>query len=298
MASGICWLASYPKSGNTWLRAVVSTLASGQPVDINAMRSLGASADSRCAFEDALGIDSANLSPAQEKNLRPRAYEIWAAEAGRTLYCRTQDACHSTPAGEPLFPAAVTRGAVYVVRDPRAVAVSLAHYLDLSIDAAIAVMDDSAATLASSTQQYSQHLGILLRRWSDHVESWLSAPFPLHLVRYEDMRADPRSTFAALATFLDLPCDPASIAAAVDATAFARLQAQEHAAGFVEKPRTARVFFREGKHDGWRRSLTPEQAARIVAAHGPAMRRLGYDATLAPFRPERGAAVAPRFRSS
>jgi hypothetical protein len=290
MASGIRWLASYPKSGNTWLRAVVSTLASGQPVDINAMGFLGASADSRCAFEHALGIDSANLSPAQETNLRPRAYEIWAAEAGRTLYCKTHDACHSTPAGEPLFPAAVTRGAVYVVRDPRAVAVSLAHYLDLPIDAAIAVMDDPAATLASSTKRYSQHLGILLRRWSDHVESWLGARFPVHLMRYEDMLAHPRPAFAALAAFLDLPCDPATIAAAVDATVFSRLQAQEYDAGFVEKPRTARVFFREGKRDGWRRSLTPDQAARIVAAHGPMMRRLGYDVALAPFRPARGAA--------
>ena len=50
-----------------------------------------------------------------------------------------------TPAGEPLFPTAVTRGAVYIVRDPRAVAVSFANHLAETIDETIVRMDDPAA---------------------------------------------------------------------------------------------------------------------------------------------------------
>ena len=57
--------------------------------------------------------------------------------------------------------------------------------------------------------------------------------------------------------------------------------------GFTEKPWGAPAFFREGRSDGWRRALTPEQADRIVAAHGPMMRRLGYDVTLSPFAAEK-----------
>ena len=67
-------------------------------------------------------------------------------------------------------------------------------------------------------------------------------------------------------------------------------QAQERETGFIERPRTASAFFREGTVDGWRRALTPDQAARIVASHGAVMRRLGYDVTLAPIGVERGAA--------
>src|SRR5712691_5956529 len=104
------------------------------------------------------------------------------------------------------------------------------------------------------------------------------------------MLADPHTAIGAVAAFLSLPVDSEVIAAAVEATTFARLQAQEREAGFTEKPRQAAAFFREGKIDGWRRALTREQAARIVASHGAVMRRLGYDVTLAPFTAERGAA--------
>jgi aryl sulfotransferase len=290
MLPGLWWLASYPKSGNTWLRAFLSTLISGQPVDINAMRFLGPSADGRFPFDDTLGISSADLSLEQESNLRPRAYEVWAAEAERPLYCKAHDAYQLTPAGEPMFPAAATRGAVYVVRDPRAVASSFAHYRARPVDEAIAIMDDPSAMSASSTKRLSHHLRIVLLSWSDHVESWLGAPFPMHLLRYEDMLADPQAAFGAAAAFLGLACDSAAIAAAVEATMFLRLQAQERATGFVEKPRQTAAFFREGRVDGWRRELTPEQAARIAAAHGAVMQRLGYDATLMPFPAQRGAA--------
>jgi aryl sulfotransferase len=290
MGAAIWWLVSYPKSGNTWLRAVVATLLSGQAADINRLAFIGPNAGGRFPLEDALGIDSEILSRDQETNLRPRAFENLAAEAARPLFCRTHDAYHLTPAGEPLFPAIATRGAVYVVRDPRAVAVSLAHYAARPVDDAITAMDDSAATFGGSTKRLPNRLRQSLLRWSDHVESWLAAPFPVHLLRYEDMQADPRAAFSAVAAFLDLPNDREAIAAAVEATRFSRLQAQERAVGFVEKPRQAAAFFREGTVDGWRRELTPEQAARLVSSHGNVMRRLGYDLTLAPLAAECGAA--------
>src|SRR5207237_10578443 len=122
MRGGIWWLASYPKSGNTWLRAILATLMSGKPVDINAMAFLGPHAASRSHFDRALGVDSTSLSYEQELNLRPRVYEILAADAERPLYCKTHVAYLATPAGEALFPATATRGAICVVRDPRAVA--------------------------------------------------------------------------------------------------------------------------------------------------------------------------------
>ena len=281
MRGGIWWLASYPKSGNTWLRAILATLMSGKPVDINAMAFLGPHAASRPHFDRALGVDSTSLSYEQELNLRPRVYEILAADAERPLYCKTHVAYLATPAGEALFPATATRGAVYVVRDPRAVAVSSVHFMARSIDETIAAMDNPAEVFAGSTHRLSQHLRQPLLRWCEHVESWLAAPFPVHLLRYEDMLADPRAAVRAVAEFLCLPASGATIAMAVAATSFARLQAQERETGFAESPRHAAAFFREGEADGWRRALTPAQADRLVAAHGHVMRRLGYETNLA-----------------
>jgi aryl sulfotransferase len=288
--SAISWLASYPKSGNTWLRIFLASLVSGRAADINALQFLGRIASARVGFDQALGIASVDLSFEQQANLRPRAYEIWAADAGRPLYCKTHDAYHSTPSGAPLFPAAATRGAIYVVRDPRAVAVSFASMRAEPIDRAIARMDDPNEMLSGSFDRLHRKLRQRLLRWSDHVESWLAAPFPVHLLRYEDMHANPHAAFAAAAAFLGLPHGPAQIHAAIEASSFFRLQELEREAGFVEKPHRMATFFREGRTDGWRRELTPEQAAHIVAAHGRVMRRLGYDVTLAPLAVERGAA--------
>lgn len=290
MGGGIWWLASYPKSGNTWLRAFIAALVSGEPVDINKMAFLGRIASDRPAFDEALGIAAADLTLAQQTNLRPRAYEICAAEAERQLYCKAHDSYHLTPAGEPLFPAGATRGAVYIVRDPRAVAVSLAHHTGRAIDAEIARMADANASFSGSDDCLEQQLRQHLQTWSDHVQSWRDAPFPVHVVRYEDMHADPAVAFGAVARFLDLPHDPQRIASAVAATTFSRLQQQERACGFIERLRHTTTFFREGRVDGWRNALTPAQAARIVAAQGAVMRQYGYDPLVMPLTAERGAA--------
>jgi hypothetical protein len=287
---GIWWLASYPKSGNTWLRAFIASLVSGEAADINRLSWVSGISSSRTAFDETLGIAAADLSVEQQTNLRPRAYEIWAAEAERPLYCKAHDCYHLTPAGEPLFPSKATRGAVYIVRDPRAVAVSLADHTGQTIDAEIARMADANASFASSNNRLEQQLKQHMQTWSDHVQSWRNAPFPVHVVRYEDMHADPAAAFGAIARFLDLPHDPEPIAAAVAATSFSRLQEQERASGFIEKPRQAAAFFREGRIDGWRHELSKEQAARIVAAHGKVMRRFGYDLALEPAAAEEAAA--------
>jgi aryl sulfotransferase len=288
--SGIFWLASYPKSGNTWLRAFIATLLFGEPADINKLGFLGGMASDRFDFDEALGIAAADLTLDQQTNLRPRAYEIWAAEAKRPLYCKAHDCYHATPAGEPLFPTKATRGAVYVVRDPRAVAVSLAHHTGRTLDDEIARMADANANLSSSPDGLDHQLHQQLRSWSDHVQSWLAAPFPVHVVRYEDMHTDPAAAFGAVAGFLDLSHDTERIGSAVAAASFSRLQAQERASGFFERPRHAAAFFREGRVDGWRDALTPAQAARIVTTHSAVMRQYGYDPTIMPLTAERGAA--------
>ncbi len=288
--AGIWWLASYPKSGNTWLRVALATLLSGRPADINAMPSVSVTANNRALFDNALGIESGDLTGEQETNLRPRVYEIWAAEAARPLYCKVHDAYRRTAAGEPMFPTAATRGAVYIVRDPRAVAVSFAHHLGEPIDETILRMHDPAMASSPAIKRLPRQLRPRLGPWREHVESWLGAPFPVHLLRYEDMHGDPHGTFAGVADFLGLPSDRERIAMAVEAAAFPRLQAQEQATGFIEKPIQAAAFFREGRVDGWRQALTAEQASRIVASHGAVMRRCNYDTELLPLTAERGAA--------
>lgn len=275
--NGFFWLASYPKSGNTWLRLFLESLAAGGATpDINMLILTGGYAAMRSEFDRILDIESADLTDDEITRARPRQYEIEAQAAQAPLLRKVHDAWELTPAGEPLFPVELTLGAVYLVRDPRDVAVSLSDHLNQTLDQAIAHMGNPEAVMEVPKRRMPRKLPQHLFTWSGHVESWLAAPIKLLPIKYEDMLSDPVARFGATARFLGFDASPDKIAAAVNAVRFEHLRAAEEANGFDERPLGMERFFRRGIAGGWRDSLTPAQIARIEFDHGTMMRRLGY----------------------
>jgi aryl sulfotransferase len=277
------WLASYPKSGNTWFRLLAANLsATAEPVDINDMGERGGIASARGDFEFHTMLDSGLLSHDETDALRPRIYEAMAAddETDGVRLVKAHDAYLTTPLGEPLLAGArAAAGAIVIVRDPRDIAASLANHRHTTIDAAIDFMADNEACLSGGTKAQLTQLRQRLLHWSGHVASWLDqTDIPVHLVRYEDLQAEPLASFAAAMAFAGRDLALADAQRAVDFTRFERLQAQEVERGFVEwRPHGAgALFFRRGETQAWRRELTAEQVQRIESAHGPMMRRLAY----------------------
>ena len=97
----------------------------------------------------------------------------------------------------------------------------------------------------------------------------------MHVVRYEDMLADPAAAFGGVVRFAGLEWDAPRLARAIDHAHFDRLRAEEEAVGFGERQPTAPSFFRAGRR-GWRRALAPSQVRALVDAHAPVMERFGY----------------------
>jgi hypothetical protein len=119
----IVWLASYPKSGNTWLRVFLANyFADGdQPVSVNHMTTsvkspFGSIASARHLFSDALGIDAGDLSHDECDAMRPDMYRALAAQASGPVYMKIHDANIAAPSGEPLIPPEATRRAICLVR--------------------------------------------------------------------------------------------------------------------------------------------------------------------------------------
>jgi len=296
--SRYCWLASYPKSGNTWFRMVAANLrADGDdPVDINALPERAAIASARQPFDNVLLVDSALLTHSEVDRMRPMLHRFLAAEgdddfadprqrraaAARSdpgaILVKTHDGYTRTDQGEPLLGGAeAAAGAILIVRDPRDVAPSLANHMDLDLDAAIAFMADGGSSLFGSVNTLSHQLRQQLLGWSAWHESWLEqSDLPVHLLRYEEMQADPVASLAAALSFAGQEVDREKLAKAVDLARFDRLQAREAQTGFREAP-VGRQFFRRGESGGWRGELGAERAARIVRDHGAMMARLGYD---------------------
>ncbi|NOZ06698.1 MAG: sulfotransferase domain-containing protein [Chloroflexi bacterium] len=276
----IIWLASYPKSGNTWLRAFLSNyLRDGdEPANINELEKMGI-ASSHSLFERYAGVESSDLTADEIDTCRPEVYRMLAAANEDVHFVKVHDAYTFLPDGRPLFPAQATQGAVYIARNPLDVAVSMRHHMnDTHIDKTIARMANPQATLAASVKCGNNQFRQKLLTWSEHVRSWLDAskPFPVHLVRYEDMQQDPRIAFAQVVAFAGLPVNDVRLAKAIRFSRFEVLQQQEAEQGFREQPGNHATFFRQGQAGGWREVLTNEQVTRIVSAHRDVMRRFGY----------------------
>ena len=271
-------LASYPKSGNTWFRLLLANLKSrsDEPVCINARFDLADTFVSRERFDDMTMIGSGMLTGEEVDRLRSEVLPAIVAEAPPYSWFKTHEAWRLTPSGRPHF-AGTGCSAVYLVRDPRDVAVSLAHHSSSNVDRAIDFLCDPDATTANSRGSLSLHLRQRISDWSSNVKSWLDhADIPVHVIRYEDLLKDTAGVFASALRFAGQAESPESIERAVAHSDFRELQRQEESVGFRERLSTTAPFFRRGETGGWRGELTAGQCARIEAAHRTVMIRLGY----------------------
>ncbi len=274
----IYWLASYPKSGNTWVRAFITNLRNEQkdPAHINELDT-GAIASSREWIQDALDFDIGELSHDEVDNLRSEAYQWLSQQMDSPEYHKLHDAYTLLPCGRPLIPTQSCRGVLYIVRNPLDLAISFAHHINDSIDEAINKMAASKTLFCGGNLKLYNQLRQKLLSWSEHVNSWRYAEaLNLELVRYEDMKLNPLATFTRVARFLSLPDDYKSVQQASNHCSFDKMQAQEAKTPFKEKSIEATNFFRKGIVGDWQNTLTDKQIKKIISDHKEVMEGLGY----------------------
>ncbi|MGJ4907509.1 sulfotransferase domain-containing protein [Bradyrhizobium oligotrophicum] len=277
-AQNIVWIASFPKSGNTWTRALLHNLlgeiASPQqpPHHINMLHQQTWWEFGAKQFEAVLGKPFTEASHRELAEARPQAQAWMAQNCAGPFFAKTH-LCVGEDCGIPTINLDATLAAVYVVRNPLDIAISFAHHSNESIDETIAKM----ATPNFTSPNRVQHIYETMGSWSQHVASWIGIySRPVHIMRYEDMLAQPVRTFGALARFLRLKPTEAQLNAAIQKSSFAELQRQENESGFREKPPAAERFFREGTSGQWAKVLSPAQIQEVVRAHAPMMQRFGY----------------------
>lgn len=272
---GILWLASYPKSGNTWLRVFLANLIldEPEPLALKRINEVCSSEPNEVWFKPLAKKPVSELSEKKIAELRTRAQEHAVGLNKNIMPMKTHSLCGKDH-GYPIISVKATIGVIYIVRDPRDVAISAADHYGLTIDQAIEMMADHRAR-GRGTPGNTVHE--LMGSWSDHVRSWTSwKPTPKMLLRYEDMLADSLGQLGAVARKLGITQDAERIRRAVEFSSFKALQVQEAESGFIEKSLHSRRFFRAGRAGGWRDTLSPAQATAIESIHGEQMRRFGY----------------------
>ena len=270
----ILWLASYPKSGNTWLRAFLANYlgAGTAPAEINRLAELSFSDARASYYAQAAGRPLSGAGIDEILALRPRVLEMLAGARPGRVFVKTHW-LRAVIGGTATIPPALSAGAIYIVRNPLDTAVSFAHHFGLPLANAVKAMAFAGLKTAAQAEQTVQ----LISDWSSHAQSWLDPPgMAVHLVRYEDLHACPHATFAAIVRFLGLTAEPERLERAIAASAFGELAAQERRSGFIEASRKSDAFFRRGQVGAWREALTADQVESIVGRHRPMLQRLGY----------------------
>jgi aryl sulfotransferase len=278
----IIWLASYPKSGNTWMRILLANYLADrdEPVDINSLGG-GPIASARQVFDERVGIEAGDLTLEEIDNLRPAVYEGVSADATDTMFVKVHDAYTWNEDSEPVISKAATRGVLYMIRNPLDVAVSFAHHSAAPVARTVTNMTDDEFCFCDEPGRLPNQLRQKLLSWERHALSWIDdSGLDVHVVRYEDMKADTVCRFTEVIRYSGLDDDPVRIAKAVEFSQFESVKKQEEEKGFGEKMRKSESFFRKGQVGSWKEQLTPELIEQLTDAFGETMSRFGYSERL------------------
>lgn len=270
----IVWLASYPKSGNTWTRIFLANYFANEdkPLSINDADRFGFGDSVASMYRKVAGgqIDPANKR--QVLSLRPRLLGAIASNGASFNFIKTHNV-DSQVFGVDLMPPQVTRSAVYIVRNPLDVALSFARHFGTSHEEAVETMGRSDYVTGASATRVTEYRA----SWSDHVTSWTQEKrFPVVVLRYEDMLKEPEKCFEEMLGRAGLPIDKGRIEKAVRFSSFEEVSKQEEEGGFKETSDRSDKFFASGTSGQWQTALAPELVEKIRKQHAKMMKKHGY----------------------
>ncbi len=273
----IVWLASFPRSGNTWTRNFLHNLLAAlqgrdEEQNINDMHALTTWDVYPVWWEKHLPRGLGKASNVETAAVRLKVHADIAAAAQGLVFVKTHNALVLSY-GQPTANLKVTSGAIYIVRNPLDVAISYAGHFGIPLDEAIQQISDPGLETANHERGAYEVYGA----WHENVLSWTRKPSrTLYIMRYEDMLAEPEQTFGALARHLTLRPTPEQLQDAIARSSFDKLKEQEESGGFRERPKKSNAFFRVGKAGQWQEVLTKAQVRAIVRSNRVQMERFGY----------------------
>ena len=275
----IIWLASYPKSGNTWLRMFLKSYF----LKPNEKFSLDSSINDTFkpqAFPDQKILDDLKIDYNKFSEIAKNweAMQDYINLNNRTNFVKTHSAM-CTVGPYKFTSTRNTKGGVYMVRDPRDVVISLSHHMGLNHEQTFHHMSSSYnfENPWSGDKVYEKSL---MGSWSDHYKSWKNfKSCKILIIKYEDMVLDEINTFTKVINYLseidDVEFDSNKLTKALKQTQFKELQKLEKTEGFQEKGK-GEFFFRKGKIGTWKDDVSTNIINKIEKLFKNEMEELGY----------------------
>ena len=288
------YLASYPRSGNTWCRLFVYELFKSKFLSLNInqkypdFRKLGqynnsfkfqSIISSRQCIDDQIGFDSSDLKMNELDTYRPNLElgKIYGLKNFNLL--KVHDAFTSPfNGGNPVMPINGCKGVIYLVRNPIDIIASLSEFYQWDVQKTIEFIIDNRAGLCDSSKSCSNFVRQYMGSWAFHVKSWTNQEeLPILVVRYEDLVKSPYKYFPQIAEFLELSSNKKEINNAIRKTTFEKLKNnQVQYEAFIEKPSSCKEFFWKGLLGEGEKIINNLQRDKIIASLGDVMEFYSY----------------------
>ncbi len=239
------FLVSYPRSGNTWTRFLIANLL--HPND-----------------------------PVTFVNIDRKVADIYTTSQEALLQLPRPRILKSHEPFDPRY-----RNVIYIVRDPRDVAVSYYHW-----KLKRRVIQDGYPMEQFVSGFVGAEFDLSVGTWGQNVATWLAArqhTSGFILLRYEDLLLQPERELERIAKLLRLSVTPTDLARAVTLSSAKRMRGLEKQQTNLWKGgkgfRQDKMFVRSCNAGGWKSELSERSISEIESAWGPVMQMVGYELT-------------------
>ena len=273
----IIWCASYPKSGNTWIRAIIASLIYSEDgiFNFNLLKKVG-QFPRRDHFKELTDdfTDLNNLSKywitAQEKINSDGKLRIFKTHNGNYNFSENDFTNKKN-----------TLGVIYIVRDPRNIISSLSNHYQHDFKFSTDFLLNEKSFLSNKDPNYitQENIITLLGSWKNHYNSWKLVS-NLLLIRYEDLILDVKSQVNRLSNFLKkfayFYTNEIKINNIIETTSFELLKKKEENEGFEEAVNSKIKFFNSGPKSNWKNIVDEKLIHKIEKNFEKEMKELNY----------------------
>lgn len=262
----IIWIASYPKSGNTFLRFLISSLIYSDDgnFDFDIIKNIRQfdiykyfSFVENLNYADSKNLDKLDIISKYWLEAQKKFFNV-----EKKFIFKTHSA-NLKVNGYNYTDENRTLGLIYIVRDPRDIVISYSHHTGTSIDYNINKLFDNKVTLLNSKRR----IKVILSRWDTHIKSWSLLNVKKYIIKYEDLINNTEKHFLELIDFIrkdlkiQFKLNSKKFNNIIKNTSFKKLQENEKIIGFDEVYKGK--FFRKGLSKQWENILSEDQNIKI-----------------------------------
>ena len=280
----IIWLASYPKSGNTWLRSLLASYYFSKDGDFNF--SLLKNIDQFPSYDHFKNYNKIFTNPTDTTEFWLEEQEKINSDNKIKLFKTHNALCKIN--GNSFTNNKNTLGAIYVVRDPRNVITSLANHYEINLDQAFEFMTTEQKAIIQKKED--SYVGfVALFSWISHQTSWVNNKlYPTLVIRYEDLQNETFVTFKKVINFIDNLSKSKhhfkreKAKKSIQSCEFEKLKKLETDKGFIESPISkkdnSRInFFKLGKENDYKKLLNKDLINKMNLKFKDEIKKYNYE---------------------